>query len=146
MIDKAPPRPVMAPAAAYARARAYLAAAPRVPPGNAQIALRAEIATSPAKAAFERSFRDVTQQLSGVGPGAMPPDRDTVLLLIETAMMRFGLRQRAEVWELIGVAPDTGRGLTRIRQRRFTWPLYFALVQVAFAGALQLRVTAQRKG
>lgn len=97
-------------------------------PGRAQVALRESILALSAKDLGVTAMRQAEATLAklrALTPDDMPPPPEDLATLIDTIAMRHGFTSRADAWRMIGVAPDTGRGLLGRQASAISWPVIF---------------------
>jgi len=116
------------------RAIAFRELKPGVQFGAAQLAVRKSVADTD-MAALRAHYGDEADQtarrLKNMLPSDIPPPTDDLALLIDAVAFRNNLTSRADVWRLIGVTPNTGRGYFGRNSQAVTWPIWFTLMDAA---------------
>lgn len=107
-------------------------------PGRAQVALRqAVLAMTPQDLGISimREAEATAARIRALTPEDMPPPAEDLALLIDTIAMRHGHTARADAWRVIGISPDTGRGLLGRQAASISWPTIFTARAYALGDA-----------
>lgn len=97
-------------------------------PGRAQVALRESILAMTEQdlgISTMRQAESTIARLRAITPDDMPPPVEDLAILIDTIAMRHRFTARADAWRIIGISPDTGRGLLGRQASAITWPVVF---------------------